>query len=116
MARSRSRNDEPALPTGRLPFAGREAEVRKGLAILGVTDVRFLRLADDYVSVTRSWWKPSRLSSPMCNLILLLHNPTEELVCPHRHRGTALKAIGVAKIAASSRNPEAAPFPPRYSL
>ena len=91
----------------------KEAEVRKGLAILGVTDVRFLRLADDYVSVTRELVEA--IATELADVqphLLLLHNPTEELGFAHTDTAVAaLKAISVANKPRAAKKPRSRSFP-----
>lgn len=80
----------------------KEREVRDGLAILGVTDVRFLRFRDDLI--TASTEMIEAIAEQLADVqphILILHNPTEE--AGFEHGETAIAALRARNLATTSR-------------
>ena len=80
----------------------KEQEVIDGLAILGVTDVRFLRLRDDLITANTDMIEAiaAQLADVQPHL-LLLHNPTEELGFDHGE--TAIAALRARNLANTPR-------------
>jgi 4-oxalomesaconate hydratase len=80
----------------------KEQEVVDGLAILGVSDVRFLRLPDDLI--TASTEMIEAIAEQLADVqphLLLLHNPTEEL--GFEHGETAIAALRARNLASTPR-------------
>jgi len=91
----------------------KEAEVVKGLKVLGVADVRFLRFSDEYVNVTSELVEAiaAQLAEVQPHL-LLLHNPSEELGFAHTDSAVAaLKAISLANMPRFLTRPSGRSFP-----
>ena len=81
----------------------KEAEVLKGMAILGVHDVRFLRFPDELVLVNQALIEA--IAAQIADVqphILILHNPSEEP--GNGHGETAQAALGVPR--AGERAPQ----------
>ncbi|MFA5859311.1 MAG: PIG-L deacetylase family protein [Elusimicrobiota bacterium] len=73
----------------------KEKEVVKGMKLLGVTDVRFLRFPDELLTVTTDLI--IAIAKEMADIqphLLILHNPTEELgIADVGHADTAVSAL-----------------------
>jgi 4-oxalomesaconate hydratase len=91
----------------------KEQEVIDGLAILGVSDVQFLRLRDDLI--TASTEMIEAIAAQLADMqphLLLLHNPTEELGFEHGDTAiAALRARNLAKTPRFLKRPAAHNFP-----
>jgi LmbE family N-acetylglucosaminyl deacetylase len=84
-----------------------------GLAILGVTDVRFLRLRDDLIIASTEMIEAiaAQLADVQPHL-LLLHNPTEELGFEHGETAiAALRARNLANTPRLQKRPAEHSFP-----
>lgn len=91
----------------------KEQEVIDGLAMLGVTDVRFLRLPDDLITATTEMIEAiaEQLADVQPHL-LILHNPTEELGFEHGETAiAALRARGLASTSRFLKQPAGHTFP-----
>ena len=77
----------------------KEEEARRGMEILGVRDVRFLRLKDDVVIQSRELIEA--IAKELADVrphLLILHNPTEELGFAHQETAVAaLRACDLVK-------------------
>ena len=77
----------------------KEEEARRGMEILGVRDVRFLRLKDDVVIQSRELIEA--IAKELADVrphLLILHNPTEELGFAHQETAeAALRACDLVK-------------------
>lgn len=104
---------EEQIPDQRTAISRKEQEVLNGLAILGITDVRFLRLPDDLI--TASTEMIEAIAEQLADVqphLLLLHNPTEEL--GFEHGETAIAALRARNLAQTPRflpKPAAHNFP-----
>jgi 4-oxalomesaconate hydratase len=104
---------ETQVPDQRTAISHKEQEVVDGLAILGVRDVRFLRLPDDLI--TASTEMIEAIAAQLADVqphLLLLHNPTEEL--GFEHGETAIAALRARNLAQTPRfltKPAAHRFP-----
>lgn len=91
----------------------KEHEVMKGLGILGITDVRFLRFPDELVLVSRELIEA--LAEQLADFqphILILHNPTEEPGIGHAETAlAALQARGLANTPRFLKKPAGRTFP-----
>jgi LmbE family N-acetylglucosaminyl deacetylase len=88
----------------------KEAEVVRGLAILGVHDVRFLRFPDELVLANQALIEA--LAAQIADVqphILILHNPSEEPGIGHSE--TALAALASRGLANTVRR-----YPRKYDL
>ena len=94
-------------------ISNKEQEVIDGLAILGVTDVRFLRLRDDLI--TASLEMIEAIAAQLADVqphLLLLHNPTEELGFEHGETAiAALRARNLANTPRFQKKPAEHSFP-----
>jgi LmbE family N-acetylglucosaminyl deacetylase len=97
----------------RTAISRKEREVVDGLAILGVTDVRFLRLRDDLI--TASTEMIEAIAAQLADVqphLLLLHNPTEELGFEHGETAiAALRALNLAQTPRFLKGPATHTFP-----
>ena len=94
-------------------ISNKEQEVIDGLAILGVTDVRFLRLRDDLITANTEMIEAiaAQLADVQPHL-LLLHNPTEELGFEHGETAiAALRARNLANTPRFQKRPAEHSFP-----
>ena len=80
----------------------KEQEVIDGLAILGITDVRFLRFRDDLIVANTEMVEA--IAEQLADVqphILILHNPTEEI--GFEHGETAIAALRARNLASTDR-------------
>jgi len=94
------------LPGSRKSAIGKkEKEVVKGMGLLGVRDVRFLRFPDEMLSVTRELIEA--IASEMAEVqphVLVLHNPTETLgLADVGHADSAIAALKARYLANTGR-------------
>ncbi len=107
------RKGRAGIPDKETAISHKAQEVIDGLAILGVSDVRFLGFRDDLI--TASVEMIEALAAQLADVqphLLLLHNPTEEL--GFEHAETALAALRARNLATTPRflkKPAAHTFP-----
>jgi LmbE family N-acetylglucosaminyl deacetylase len=85
-----------------LAIEAKEQEVIEGLAILGISDVRFLRFRDDLIVASTEMIEA--IAEQLADVqphILILHNPTEEL--GFEHGETAIAALRARNLASTAR-------------
>lgn len=94
----------------KVAMSEKEAEVVKGLSILGVRDVRFLRFPDELVLVNQALIEA--IAEQLADVqphILILHNPSEEP--GNGHGETAQAALAARGLANAPRR-----YPRKYGL
>ena len=89
----------------RTAIGKKEKEVAEGMAILGVTDVRFLRFPDELLMVTRELIEA--LATVLAEVqphLLITHNPTEEAgLADCGHAASAIAALKSRSLANSPK-------------